>query len=813
VWTGSYVLTNRGANRLINLLKAGQPDLSKPPLLDAWISSKVRDAEYHLDAYVWADTNDLFLHGDERKSNRMAHNGGWERPFMYAYRTITEQWLGQPDETPCKKAGTRSHWASLAQDSKSGSNLCPRDKMEQVLASQESRSPCVGDGLPIGWKGRGPVKMEVLKHSPQVTKGLISGELLVPWDPITSPAAHWKRSCSRLMPKIIHFIWIGSAMRVGHARRIANYALRNMAWKVMLWVDVPFNDQPREVHHALQAAESRPAGPIQLMLVQDWAPCFRHARLLELKSDPHGRRTNPSNLLRIEIVYLFGGIYTDTDSVADHAFDDYGALFRHPFGVSVVNDVCNCMFGFDRGNSMLDFALSAAVEGCTTDGAPCTGGSGPVFWTGVFLAYQPTDVVLFDWSALLFPTVNAVTHHTWDGSWNLGHTSLVEICKAVGWDPVPPKDPFNHAMPPPEDKCRRLELWLRWLGSQLLRLLFLLVIVVTAGCCFKWTPRTDPLSRTVTVAFAVGMRWRSDMAESIEQWMYSAVTQHQGSAAERIRWIRRARYATAAISALAVFCLHAMWTESWQYDLCWAHPPIDAYLSTQDVHFKVMLILNHGHMDLFRAWLVQYRKLALPFPVIVVAEDELAFKHLQKLHPTLTVERGHTNGTAEAAASESEAYKKVMGARATHILRHLSMGTNLLFADVGAFWKSNPLRHFAPQYDLWMPVEKPANWPFRWYNYHNAGFMGVRSNVRTINLVQNWERELLKIGPLRNQKVLHDLLVKNKELRIQSLPHMNFPSGYTYFHRECKNDAAVVVPSHRRGTRRPRQRRWRDERG
>ena len=477
VWTGAYALSASGARRLLDILKADTPDLSVPPLLDVWIASKVRNSHLGLSAYVWRVTNDLFLHGDERMSKRLAENGGWEQYYMSYWISALEMLgysrNGKIEKTPCERADDLAKQQEHLEPQVE--TTCSSSKLAEVAALQEASSPCVGEGLPMDWNGPRPVKMAMLDDDARVTNGLVAGDLLVPWDAAASPAARWNRTCSRLLPKLVHFIWMGSPVKIKHAERMARYALKNPAWRVMLWVDVPTERQPQSVRDVLQSAAGRTAGPIRLMLISEWMPCFQHGQLLKLKSDPQGRRTNPSNLLRIEIVYLFGGIYTDTDSVADRAFDEYGVLFRHPFGITVIDDVCNCMFGADPGNAMLGFALSAAEKGCTSHGAPCTGGTGPKFWTGVFLAYRPKDIVLFDWSALLFPTENAVTHHTWEGSWNQGHVALTQFCEAVGWSPKPPKDPFAHAAPPSQNKCRRLELGLRWVSDQILAIMALLL--------------------------------------------------------------------------------------------------------------------------------------------------------------------------------------------------------------------------------------------------------------------------------------------------------------------------------------------------
>ena len=264
--------------------------------------------------------------------------------------------------------------------------------------------------------------------------------------------------------------------------------------------------------------------------------------------------------------------------------------------------------------------------------------------------------------------------------------------------------------------------------------------------------------------------------------------------------IWRHRHASTAGAALALYALSSMaWTEWGQYYFCVCPSPISKHLDTNDVRFTVMLTLNDGYVDFFHAWFAQYKRLGLPYEVLVIAEDDKALKRLQQKYlsePLVLVERGHINSSTVESGFNSFAYKQMMAARATHMLRHLTVGKNLLFADVDAFWVSDPLQHFSPEYDMWMPVEKPALWPFRTHNYHNAGFMGVLSNTRTIGLIKSWERELIRLGASRNQRVLHDLLVQSdgepNAVHLQSLPHLRFPSGHTYFEHGCKRDAVVV---------------------
>lgn len=247
-----------------------------------------------------------------------------------------------------------------------------------------------------------------------------------------------------------------------------------------------------------------------------------------------------------------------------------------------------------------------------------------------------------------------------------------------------------------------------------------------------------------------------------------------------------------AILALSLCLLSFWWEEFGKFDMCTAPPAPTRSLRTEGENFTVMLTVNAGFIEFFHAWHVQYKKLSLPFDVLVVAEDDSAYGQLRHLYPDVVVERCHINGSPGASAFGSLEYRQLMAARPTHMLRHLRAGRDLIFTDADAFWLSDPLQHFSPDYDVWMPVEKPLNWPLRTHAFHNAGFMGVRSNRRTIRLIEAWERELLRIGPSRNQRVLHELLTKDATIRLQSLPHMYFPSGTTYFRRGCTAKAVVV---------------------
>ena len=87
VWMGAYALRPSGAARLLEALRATQPDVSSI-VLDVWVARRVVDPRAGLSVCVWDQTNHLFRHGDERISMRKDQNGGIERYLDRAVRTM-----------------------------------------------------------------------------------------------------------------------------------------------------------------------------------------------------------------------------------------------------------------------------------------------------------------------------------------------------------------------------------------------------------------------------------------------------------------------------------------------------------------------------------------------------------------------------------------------------------------------------------------------------------------------------------------------------------------------------------------------------
>merc|ERR1712054_484277 len=74
-----------------------------------------------------------------------------------------------------------------------------------------------------------------------------------------------------------------------------------------------------------------------------------------------------SDYMRLEILWLHGGVYLDTDSVAVHGSDEYGSLFRWPFLAYDHDDgktITNSLIGVEKRSGFIDFALNATRENC-----------------------------------------------------------------------------------------------------------------------------------------------------------------------------------------------------------------------------------------------------------------------------------------------------------------------------------------------------------------------------------------------------------------------------------------------------------------
>eukprot|EP00931_Biecheleriopsis_adriatica_P035069 TRINITY_DN20209_c0_g1_i2.p1 TRINITY_DN20209_c0_g1~~TRINITY_DN20209_c0_g1_i2.p1 ORF type:complete len:419 (+),score=47.89 TRINITY_DN20209_c0_g1_i2:70-1257(+) len=223
-----------------------------------------------------------------------------------------------------------------------------------------------------------------------------------------------KTRCVQRIPKNIHFIWVGTALLPKYADNIILMARRNQDWKVFLYVD---HYVPQEMQDKFATnLSTRAAGNVEIRNVSSIENKFRNKDLIQRERNLAGK----SDYMRMEVLYLYGGIYFDTDAHAVHGFDEYDGLFQWPFVAFDKNykNVGNCVYSADKGSAFLDFALTATRENCLKfNVCGVMSGAGPGFLTGAYLRYNDPNIQILDQYFLVQRTRESVNFHTMDATW------------------------------------------------------------------------------------------------------------------------------------------------------------------------------------------------------------------------------------------------------------------------------------------------------------------------------------------------------------------------------------------------------------
>ena len=137
------------------------------------------------------------------------------------------------------------------------------------------------------------------------------------------------------IPKIIHFIWIGSVIPTKYINNIIQCKQINSNWKVCLWYD---NNNTKQVE--LPEIEKHHISELDIICKDSYEFINNYG----FKAD----------ILRMEIVNIHGGIYSDIDS---SWINPLGYPFEHEF-VNIRDDfrlknISNSLFGFNTNNPIL----------------------------------------------------------------------------------------------------------------------------------------------------------------------------------------------------------------------------------------------------------------------------------------------------------------------------------------------------------------------------------------------------------------------------------------------------------------------------
>eukprot|EP00930_Biecheleria_cincta_P038004 TRINITY_DN2610_c0_g1_i1.p1 TRINITY_DN2610_c0_g1~~TRINITY_DN2610_c0_g1_i1.p1 ORF type:complete len:352 (+),score=55.52 TRINITY_DN2610_c0_g1_i1:55-1056(+) len=285
-------------------------------------------------------------------------------------------------------------------------------KLAPAASSGNIGEECLVSKQAVPTEASGPTHFALL-HPPQgflFAGGVTNGGLL-------RATYHPPRKCSKAVPKNTHSIWVGKQLPEKYAQNVADIAKKNPAWTVMIWLDRSPEAKVRE--YLVRETSHRPAGAVKLMYLDSEKSRFKNWDLIQREQNLAGK----SDYLRMEVVYLYGGIYLDTDTKVSHGFDEYGSLFQWPWVTGEVDtgykNICNCAFGFDQGSEFLKFALEATRENCLKyNNCGVLSGAGPGFLTGALNRYRPEpDILMLHVNYMLHAAGKQVIYQTFDATW------------------------------------------------------------------------------------------------------------------------------------------------------------------------------------------------------------------------------------------------------------------------------------------------------------------------------------------------------------------------------------------------------------
>lgn len=166
-----------------------------------------------------------------------------------------------------------------------------------------------------------------------------------------------------MIPKFLHFIWIGSKIPAKYVDNVESFVRNNQNYKIILWVD----------------HDTSPISKVEI----------RHVKTLTLTNQNlYDKEINygaKADILRYEIVYQLGGIYNDIDAISikpfDYIFDQ--AFVSHTY--EPWNNLTNAIFGFPAKHEFLRTVLKCLPHSSGHDEVHYR--TGPYFFTDCFLNY------------------------------------------------------------------------------------------------------------------------------------------------------------------------------------------------------------------------------------------------------------------------------------------------------------------------------------------------------------------------------------------------------------------------------------------
>jgi len=224
----------------------------------------------------------------------------------------------------------------------------------------------------------------------------------------TIPQYHPPLNLYYQIPKIIHFVWIGSPLPYKYVKNIETFVATNVPkYIIKLWVDY---DTPS----------------IPNVVIED----VRKLRFTFINQDIYDSETNwgsKADILRYEIIYNEGGICSDIDAISIKPYDENFEKAFVAYTGAPYNDICNGFFGLPAGSYFLKYVIECLreVRTYTYDfnslptkiRIPLL--TGPTLFTYCFKYYNDSNIQMINQDIIVIHRNNpdAYSYHTFDSVW------------------------------------------------------------------------------------------------------------------------------------------------------------------------------------------------------------------------------------------------------------------------------------------------------------------------------------------------------------------------------------------------------------
>ena len=200
------------------------------------------------------------------------------------------------------------------------------------------------------------------------------------------------------IPKIIHFIWIGSMIPKKYIDNLNSYTKNNPQYTINLWVDRNYEFTINQV---------------KILNINSLDVINKH----ELNvMDNYGAK---ADILRLEILYKYGGIYSDIDSKSLKAFDEKFLNDTVTYIESGWNNLSNAFLCFSKENEFIRYCIECLPYSYNLflqTNLDWYLFIGPTFITTCFYYFNNSKISLIHQRELIY-TNHGYTVHSNDANW------------------------------------------------------------------------------------------------------------------------------------------------------------------------------------------------------------------------------------------------------------------------------------------------------------------------------------------------------------------------------------------------------------